>query len=138
MLDEDVVDRDAELVRHDLGHGRLVSLAVGLVPVVRTTLPVRCTRTFADSHRPAPQPSPGSPIHFDGATPQTSMYELKADAEMLATSPRLALPPREVLVAGHLQRPCRAPARSCPNRSRVPVGCVAALKPARTGRRRAG
>ena len=29
---------------------------------------------LADSHIAAPQPSPTAPIHFEGATPHTSMY----------------------------------------------------------------
>ena len=45
----------------------------GWVPIVATTLPVRWTLMLADSHIAAPQPSPTAPIHFEGATPQTSM-----------------------------------------------------------------
>ena len=45
----------------------------GWVPIVRTTLPVRWILRLADSHIAAPQPSPTAPIHFEGATPQTSM-----------------------------------------------------------------
>ena len=45
----------------------------GWVPTVTTTLPVRWTLMLADSHMAAPQPSPTAPIHFDGATPHTSM-----------------------------------------------------------------
>ncbi len=45
----------------------------GWVPIVTTTLPVRWILMFDDSHIAAPQPSPTAPIHFDGATPQTSM-----------------------------------------------------------------
>src|SRR5919204_4572554 len=43
-------------------------------PVVTTTLPVRWTRTFALSQRPAPQPWPPTPIQAEGATPQISTY----------------------------------------------------------------
>ena len=45
----------------------------GWVPIVTTVLPVRCILMFDDSHIAAPQPSPTAPIHFEGATPQTSM-----------------------------------------------------------------
>ena len=44
-----------------------------LAPVRRMALPVRCTLMLADSHMAAPQPSPTAPIHFEGATPQTSI-----------------------------------------------------------------
>ena len=57
----------------DLGVRRLVALALRLGAHVTTVLPVRWTRMLADSHIAAPQPSPTAPIHFDGATPQTSM-----------------------------------------------------------------
>ena len=45
----------------------------GWVPIVTTTLPVRWTLMFDDSHIAAPQPSPTAPIHLEGATPHTSM-----------------------------------------------------------------
>ncbi len=99
MHDLNVVRRQPELVRHDLGERRLMSLALSLYRDREYCLACRVhAQVGAIGHAQAEN------VHLVARPGAHALgEEADADAHVLATGPALCLFPAQLLVAGHVE-----------------------------------